>query len=71
MKGTRALGYLSEDRIEDAVHWIDDAGRTPGANAVVHLVAAIAHEMGGARNPQIDSLRLFNRCRSSRLPCGS
>ena len=72
MKGTRALGYLSEEKIEEAVGWIDDAGRSPGANAVVHLVAAVAHEMNGernvalewakgarVRNPHIDSERLF------------
>ena len=72
MKGTRALGFLEEDDIGEAVTWIDDAVRTPGANAVVNLVAAITHEMNGdrevadrwaararARNPAIDSTRLF------------
>lgn len=72
MKGTRALGFLIEERLEEAVRWIDDAGRSPGANAVVHLVAAATHEMNGerdealywvkgarARNPLIDTVQLF------------
>jgi TolB-like protein len=47
MKGTRALSYLLEDRVAEALPWIEDAARTPGANAIVHLVAAATHEMSG------------------------
>lgn len=47
MKGTRALSYIVEGRIAEAAFWIDEAARTPGANAVVTLVAAVTHSMNG------------------------
>jgi TolB-like protein len=72
MKGTRALSYLVEGRPDEAVFWIDEAARTPGAHAVVNLVAAAAHSLVGdrsgaehwvrqaqSRNPEIDQQRFF------------
>jgi tetratricopeptide (TPR) repeat protein len=72
MKGTRALSYLVEGRPDEAVFWIDEAARTPGAHAVVNLVAAAAHSLVGdrsgaehwvrqaqSRNPEIDQERFF------------
>jgi tetratricopeptide (TPR) repeat protein len=73
MRGTRALSYIVEGRTAEAVFWIDEAARTPGANAIVNLVAAVAHAMNGdvgaasewvkrarARNPDVSTARFFN-----------
>ena len=72
MKGTRALSYLVEGRPAEAVFWIDEAVRTPGAHTVVNLVAAVAHTLNGdsagasrwvrqarARNPDVTQDRFF------------
>ena len=72
MKGTRALSYLVEGKPAEAVFWIDEAARTPGAHAVVNLVAVVAHTLAGdrggadrwvrqarARNPAITQDRFF------------
>ena len=47
MKGTRALSYLVEDRPLEAIPWIEEAARTPGAHPVVGLVAAATHALNG------------------------
>ena len=73
MKGTRALSYIAELRTAEAAFWIDEAARTPGANAVVQLVAAVAHAMNGeaavaadwvkrarTRNPGVSVDRFFS-----------
>lgn len=72
MKGTRALSYLAEGRAAEAVFWIDEAVRTPGAHAVVNLVAAVAHTLNGdaaeatrwveqarQRNPDLSQSQFF------------
>ena len=72
MKGTRALSYLVEGKPAEAVFWIDEAVRTPGAHTIVNLVAAVAHTLNGdsagasrwvrqarARNPDVTQDRFF------------
>ena len=72
MKGTRALSYLVEGKPAEAVFWIDEAVRTPGAHAVVNLVAAVAHTLNGdsagaanwvrqarERNPEVTQDQFF------------
>ncbi|MGJ8571144.1 MAG: winged helix-turn-helix domain-containing tetratricopeptide repeat protein [Hoeflea sp.] len=47
MKGTRAMSCLVQGRLENATRWIDEAAHTPGAHAVVSLVAAVIHALNG------------------------
>ena len=72
MKGTRALSYLVEGKPAEAVFWIDEAVRTPGAHTIVNLVAAVAHTLNDdsagasrwvrqarSRNPDLTQDRFF------------
>ncbi len=72
MKGTRALSFIAEGRPGEAARWIDEAANSPGAHAVVAMVAAIAHTLDGDdaggqdwakkasdRNPQLSQALFF------------
>ena len=72
MLATRALTHMIRDEHEAAACWGDEAARSPGAHALVALIAAACHVLNGdlekakawartarSRDPVIDAARFF------------
>jgi TolB-like protein/Tfp pilus assembly protein PilF len=47
--GTRALGHLALGEVEAAQPWAERAARSPGAHALIAMIATAAHELAGDR----------------------
>jgi TolB-like protein len=47
MLGVRAFSHLVLDQAAEAARWADRAARTPGAHALIEMIAAVAHALDG------------------------
>jgi TolB-like protein len=48
MLGVRAFAHLVRDERADAAYWADKAAHSPGAHALIEMIAVAAHELNGA-----------------------
>jgi TolB-like protein len=64
MLATRSFVHLAEGGEQEAARWAGEAARTPGAHALVALIAAATHELAGHR---VEAQR-WVRSAQSRLP---
>ena len=46
MRGVRALSYLVRGETDSAMAWSERAARTPGAHALIDVIAALTHSLG-------------------------
>lgn len=47
MLGAKALSYVAQEQPAAAAEWAERAARSPGAHALIEMIAAMAHELNG------------------------